>query len=183
MAGVAEMSAAEEPFRPIAQPEVSEEFQRLIDQPVPHANVLLPAGAAPVTAIFDGFDLNEQPLISGLALLPGEIVPASSIVPLEGRDIGRKVVVLFEQGDPRRPIVMGLVQAPRPATKRDEPAPVVVQADQQRYEITAEREIVLRCGNASITLTRAGKIIIKGAYVLSRSSGHNKIKGAAVEIN
>ena len=47
----------------------------------------------------------------------------------------------------------------------------------------AEREIVLRCGDSSITLTRAGKVIIKGKYILNRSSGYNKIKGAAVEIN
>ena len=49
--------------------------------------------------------------------------------------------------------------------------------------LTAEREIVLKCGEASITLTRAGKVLIKGTYVLSRSSGYNKIKGAAVDIN
>jgi hypothetical protein len=47
----------------------------------------------------------------------------------------------------------------------------------------AGKEIVLRCGDASITLTRAGKILIKGAYVLSRSSGVNRIQGGAVEIN
>jgi len=60
---------------------------------------------------------------------------------------------------------------------------VSAQVDDQRVELTAEREIVLRCGDASITLTRAGKVIIKGAYILSRSSGYNKIKGAAVDIN
>jgi hypothetical protein len=58
-----------------------------------------------------------------------------------------------------------------------------VQADGERQVITAEREIVLKCGHASITLTRAGKVIIKGTYVLSRSSGYNKIKGAAIDIN
>jgi hypothetical protein len=49
--------------------------------------------------------------------------------------------------------------------------------------LSAEREIVLHCGDASITLTRAGKVIIKGRYLISRSSGYNKVKGAAVEIN
>jgi hypothetical protein len=49
--------------------------------------------------------------------------------------------------------------------------------------LSAEREIVLRCGAASITLTRAGKILINGSYILSRSTGYNKIKGAAVGIN
>jgi hypothetical protein len=43
--------------------------------------------------------------------------------------------------------------------------------------------VVLRCGDASITLTQAGKVIIRGNYIVSRSSGYNKIKGAAVDIN
>ena len=34
-----------------------------------------------------------------------------------------------------------------------------------------------------ITLTRSGKIIIKGSYIVSHSTGCNKIKGAAVDIN
>ena len=53
----------------------------------------------------------------------------------------------------------------------------------ERLELTAEREIVLRVGDASITLTRAGKIILRGTYVLSRSSGVNRIKGGSVQIN
>jgi uncharacterized protein (DUF2345 family) len=60
---------------------------------------------------------------------------------------------------------------------------VSVQADDDRVVLSAEREIVMRCGDASITLTRAGKVLIKGAYILSRSSGYNKIKGAVVDIN
>jgi hypothetical protein len=49
--------------------------------------------------------------------------------------------------------------------------------------VNAEREIELRCGEASITLTRAGKVLIKGEYVLTRAKGLNRIKGAAVSIN
>ena len=78
-----------------------------------------------------------------------------------------------------------MLQASRPhgpAAPVPEPL-VTAQVDDQRVVLTAEREIVLRCGEASITLTRAGKVLIKGTYVLSRSSGYNKIKGAAVDIN
>jgi len=50
-------------------------------------------------------------------------------------------------------------------------------------EISAEREIVLRSGAASLTLTQAGKVILAGEYVLSRSRGVNKIKGGSVQIN
>ena len=36
---------------------------------------------------------------------------------------------------------------------------------------------------ASITLTSAGKILLRGAYILNRSSGVNRIKGGSVQIN
>lgn len=58
-----------------------------------------------------------------------------------------------------------------------------VLVDGRRITFTAETEIVLRCGKSSITLTRAGKIIISGEYVVSRSSGVNRIRGGSVQIN
>ena len=67
--------------------------------------------------------------------------------------------------------------------QHSEQAAPEAEAVPDRLELVARREIVLRCGNASITLTRAGKIILRGTYVLSRSSGVNKIKGGSVQIN
>ncbi len=55
--------------------------------------------------------------------------------------------------------------------------------DGERVVLTADKEIVLKCGKASITLTRAGKVIIRGEYVLSRSAGVNQMKGGAVKLN
>ena len=71
---------------------------------------------------------------------------------------------------------MGVLQTPRPE-------PVRAQIDGEKLVFTAGREIVFRCGEASVTLTRAGKVLIQGAYVVSRSSGANCIKGATVAIN
>ena len=48
---------------------------------------------------------------------------------------------------------------------------------------TASREIVLQCGRASIVLTRAGKVLVRGAYLSLRSSGMHRITGASVQIN
>jgi hypothetical protein len=98
------------------------------------------------------------------------------VVPLDSGAVGREVVLLFEQGDPGWPLVMGVLRAPRPE-------PVRTEIDGVKLVLTAEREIVLRCGEASITLTRAGKVLIQGTFVLTKSSGANRIKGAAVEIN
>jgi uncharacterized protein (DUF2345 family) len=58
-----------------------------------------------------------------------------------------------------------------------------VVRDGQRVDVRAEQEIVLRCGKASITLTRAGKVLIRGAYISSQSSGANRIKGGSVHLN
>jgi len=102
---------------------------------------------------------------------------ARSVVPLRREDQDAKVALMFECGDPRRPIVMGKLVSPLAAEQAEG------VADGRRVEINAEQEIVLRCGESSITLTRAGKIIIRGAYVLSRSSGVNRIQGGSVEIN
>lgn len=111
----------------------------------------------------------------------GEPIPAVATVAVTERDAGREAVLAFEDEDAHRPILLGLVQLPGPRAT----APPVAEAslDGERITLTAEKEIVLRCGHASITLTRAGKVLIRGAYLLSRSSGVNRIKGGSVQIN
>ncbi|WP_437755062.1 DUF6484 domain-containing protein [Sorangium sp. So ce1389] len=104
---------------------------------------------------------------------------ARAMAALSAEDVGRDVALLFEGGDPRKPVVMGLVHHPASTAQRLPEA----RADGERLEITADKEIVLRCGKASITLTRAGKILIRGEYLLARSSGVNRIQGGSVQIN
>ena len=55
--------------------------------------------------------------------------------------------------------------------------------DGKRVRIVGSDEIVLECGNASITLRRNGRVVIRGTYVETASAGTNRIKGAAVRIN
>ncbi|QJI29075.1 hypothetical protein HKK55_10250 [Pseudomonas sp. ADAK18] len=110
---------------------------------------------------------------------PNSGIVARCTARLSPADIGSPVALMFEDGDPIRPLVIGLLLGAQAA-----PAPVAsVRLDEQCLELSAEREIVLRCGKASITLTRAGKVIIQGAYLSSRSSGVNRIKGGSVQIN
>ena len=58
-----------------------------------------------------------------------------------------------------------------------------VKVDGKRVEIEAADEIVLKCGEASITLRRNGRLVIRGTYVETRSKGTNRIKGGSVQIN
>lgn len=140
---------------------------------------------AAVVARLYGFDGDDRPLVARVPGLPGEVVTARAAVPLLREHVGSPIVLLFEEADPHRPIVMGVLQEGRSAAAEATTRPplVAVQADGDRFVLEAGREIVLRCGDASITLTRAGKVLIRGRYVLSRSSGYNRIKGAAVDIN
>jgi hypothetical protein len=125
-----------------------------------------------------GIDEDGLPLVM-VPSLGGPARVAKHVCAIQPEDGGREVVLTFENGDLRRPVILGLVQ---PAVVATAPASDVT-LDGQRMVLTAKEELVLRCGKASITLTRAGKVIIRGAHILSRSSGANRIKGGSVQIN
>jgi len=122
-----------------------------------------------------------------LVLYPGQpgsaALAARSVVDLYGPHIGSKVVLMFDGGDAGKPIVMGVLREGEGWPLADKPGQVEVDADGQRLIISAKEQLVFRCGEASITLTKAGKVLIKGSYVLTRSTGINRIKGGAVQIN
>jgi hypothetical protein len=108
----------------------------------------------------------------------GQAIAARRTCSVTVADAGREAIVVYEQGDPDRPIVTGLLES-GPVVER----PTHVDVDGRRITVAAQDELVLRCGEASITLTAAGKVLIRGNYVVSRSQGANHIKGASVEIN
>ena len=110
-------------------------------------------------------------------------LPARATLDLHGAHIGREVVLMFEDSEPRRPIVMGCLRHKEACPLTERPDQVEVDADGERLVVSAKDELVLRCGKASITLTKAGKVLIQGAYVSSRSSGVIRIKGGSVQLN
>ena len=122
-----------------------------------------------------------------LVLYPGQpgtaALIARTVVDLRGPHIGRQVLLTFEAGDPAKPIVMGVLREGEGWPLDEQPTHVEVDADGDRLIVTAKEQLVLRCGRASITLTRTGKVLIHGSYVLSRSSGVNRIKGGSVQLN
>jgi hypothetical protein len=136
-----------------------------------------------VIGVLVGFDDSGMPLVAfaGNAKETGQ--RARSSATLSKDDVGREVALLFEQGDPARPLIIGRIQHPEEFKPSQAPKEVSAEIDGERVIFNARKEIVLRCGKASITLTRSGKILIRGAYVLSRSSGANRIRGASVHIN
>jgi hypothetical protein len=136
-----------------------------------------------VIGVLMGFDDSGAPLV----VFPGNpvehAVPARTTASFEHDHVGAEVALMFEQGDPARPLVMGRILHPEVTLSAAGNRRFQAIVDDQRLELKAEREIVLRCGKASITLTRAGKILLRGAYIFSRSTGVNKIKGGSVQLN
>jgi hypothetical protein len=108
---------------------------------------------------------------------------ARSSVPLAVDQIGLEVVLAFEDGSPDAPIVLGVLERSGLAERPRSVEQLTARVDGTRVVLSATHEIVLECGDASITLTTAGKILIRGAYISTHSSGVQRIKGATVEIN
>jgi hypothetical protein len=146
-----------------------------------------PAPAGRISSVVLGtlaaWDEAGNPLVDYPGNPWDSFLPARSVVPLSQAALSREVALMFVEGDPRQPLILGLLQPPGARPRPEGQAPVAVEVDGERLIFTAEQEIVLRCGQASLTLTRAGKVLIRGTYLLSRSSGVNRIKGGSVQIN
>jgi hypothetical protein len=119
---------------------------------------------------------------------------------------GRAVLAVRVDGEPS-PIVIGVVEAPgveriarrvdfgaapeRPDAERSAHVELSaeaarrpeVEADGQRVTVEAAEEIVLRCGEASLTLRADGKVTVRGTHIVSHATGPHRIKGGNVSIN
>ena len=126
-----------------------------------------------------GFRDDRIPLVTFPGTSADGPIDARTTVALDARDVGRDIVLVFEQLDQMRPIVLGCLRTELAPSSRS----YELEADGERVVVSAKEQIVLKCGKASITLTKAGKILISGAYVSSRSSGVNRVQGGSVELN
>lgn len=137
---------------------------------------------------------------------------ALATIPILPQHIGRQVALMFTQGTESKPIIMGLIYSPLqqvlenviantkivgdedevvfsevPAKTEKEfsksSSENAVYIDGKQIIMEGQEEIVLRCGDASITLNKNGKISIRGKYLLSRATGVNRILGGSVQVN
>jgi hypothetical protein len=163
---------------------VEEPFERLLgartvpDEPSRHV-----IQGAVVGRLVGFLDNGETPLVTYTGQPVSRALAARSTLDLHGAHIGREAVLLFEDGDPCRPLIVGCLHPPSGQSLFEPPGQIEVDQDGRRMIVSARDQIVLRCGKASITLTRTGKIIIEGSYVSNRSSGLIRIKGGSVQIN
>ncbi|NTX17803.1 hypothetical protein HUA76_44285 [Myxococcus sp. CA056] len=119
--------------------------------------------------------------------VPARVLAGASTTHLEEVAPQTEVLLTFEGGLPGRPILMGLLE-PRKNLLRSVEAkvpalPVSASVDGQRIVLEGQDEILLLCGEASITLRRNGRVVIRGTQIESHASGVQRIKGAAVKVN
>lgn len=143
-----------------------------------------PSAALPAACIGHvvGFDPERGALVD-FPGNPGGPAPARLLAALDAATLQaaaasrRAAALVFERGDASLPLIVGLVE-PTPAAGVQE-----VKVDGKRVVLTGEESVELKCGEASITLQKNGKLVIRGAYVETRAKGTNRIKGGSVQIN
>jgi hypothetical protein len=128
-----------------------------------------------VIGAFLGFG-DEAPLVVFPGNLEETALPARSLCELTVDMIGCEVALLFQEGDPRKPLIVGRV------VKSGASAPQVVR-DGERVTITAKERIELRCGKATIIMDEDGRITIRGAHIVSHASGTQRIRGGSINLN
>lgn len=161
----------------------AELLRPLVDATASSTREAPPAGGVVIGQLVGIHGQAHTPLV----VFPGQrgeaALAARTAVDLHGPHIGSNVVLMFEDGDLGRPIVMGVLREANGWPLAEHPGQVEVEADGERMVISASEQLVLRCGKASITLTKVGKVLIEGSYLLSRSSGANRIKGGSIQLN
>ena len=123
-------------------------------------------------------------------------LPARSSVPLDREALTRAArerqgaILLFENGDPGLPLLLGLIHTPSETPLLDavlepplEEVPLEAHVDGQRVVIEGRDEVVLRCGKASLTLRRNGQVLLRGINIRTEADEVHKIKGGKVQIN
>lgn len=127
-----------------------------------------------VIATVVGFD-HERVLVQ----LPDQplalVVSQSCGRRLDASDVGAEVALTFIGGDPTRPIILDKIARPARFSS--------TTIHDRELVFEADRQITLRCGKSSLTLTRDGKIVISGKDLLSRASSANRIRGGVIQLN
>lgn len=167
--------------------------QRPIREDMAYPMVGRIVGIADSTRVLVEFDENEGATLARVAAaLSAEQLEAAA-------SLRQSAVLVFERGRADRPILLALLvdaeRVPEPvspsALRKPEKSPLATPAvaqlkatvDGKRIQIIGEEEIVLRCGQASITLRRNGRVVVRGTHLETDSDGVNRIKGATVKIN
>jgi hypothetical protein len=141
-----------------------------------------PAGGVSIGWLVD-IDVRGQAIVA--ASDSGVHRTTRFLCPVDASRIGSQCALMFASNLADAPLIVGFLHHDVGLAPAGQIAEAVskVLVDGDQISLEAKKELLLSCGKASITLTRAGKIILRGTYILSRSSGANCIKGGSVKLN
>ncbi len=156
-----------------------------------------PKAAAPVPAALDRIAEPRVGVIVSAAEVLRVDYPGNRAGPRPARALAQvapaslaadaQVLLLFENGDPGLPIVVGVLPSATPhldAVLDARPGePVEARVDGTTVVLEGRDEVVLRCGKASIALHRDGRVEVRGVNVKTEARQVNRIRGGKVEIN
>lgn len=114
---------------------------------------------------------------------------AVSTVAIDAAHCDGSVLLVFENSDFRRPVIVGLIREqpvtdhPKALTELNRGQIVDILVDGEKLVVDAKKEIEIRCGRSSLIMKPDGKVVLKGDDVTTRARRTNKVKGAAVRIN
>ncbi len=113
--------------------------------------------------------LNQRDVSATLICAPELIAP------------GMEVAIMFAQGNPDAPLILGpfLCQPKAP----DVAVEVRCDDETQHLVLQAQQELELRCGEAAIILSADGQIEFRGNYITSHARSTQRIMGGSVNIN
>jgi len=129
-----------------------------------------------------GFDRSGRPLVAFSNNPQSTAMPALYTLPLSHDNVGGKVALVFVDGNIEQPMILGSVKDSLKEPQSGSSATITVD-EKDSLTLTAKRQVTLQCGDSSITLTKDGKIIVRGNYISSRATGMQTIKGGSVQIN
>lgn len=110
---------------------------------------------------------------------------ARSTVALAAAHVGSEVLVCRANLEGEL-VIVGVLVEPRPAGAEGEAGGeqnLDLVIERRRLVLSAKTEVVLRCGEGSITLAANGKVTISGVDVVSSAARTQRIRGGAVRIN
>jgi hypothetical protein len=111
------------------------------------------------------------------------VVPMSTETLASFAERQQEVLLAFEGDDVLRPVITGILQPVAPPSRGPTSLPETAVVDGQCVRIEGRDEIVLSCGEASITLRRNGRVVIRGTHLESDSLGANWIRGVDIQLD
>jgi hypothetical protein len=141
------------------------------------------SSSAPTRGWIVGWEPNQGILIevsgSKSPVLAQSLVELTELQLARAVSVRQPVLVTFEDGNLQKPVILGLLAAiPARAV-----APPSAPENDEKLVLHSRESIELRCGDASLTLRKDGKVVLRGTNVISRSTGENRVTGASLHFN